>query len=516
MGVRAWHGIKRKLALWRRSRRLPTAAKPLPFLPWPPAIVGIVGVAVAVAIALLGLRALNLQSDDAAATRARVLALTLAERVRATSSEDRQVLIERAARRSGAELLLVRQDGRLLVDSSLSPPAPQQVVRLLIEGDGETTTALGRTRYFVAPLGPPLEHLALMAFVRAPESSFAATSLVSSVAALTAFLIGAAALVAYALARDVHSDVTYLSERIIAMARQDADPAGKPLPLRSADQIALLTSAFNVLVGRFAAAEQAYRRNLTGAMAYDRDRTAFLAALSHELRTPLNAILGFTDVLLSEVDGPLDRDARENLQIVRASGDHLRTLINDVLDLSALESGELRLDSGPVDVLVVAEGVVREAQVNAQWKPLVVVLQGEHAIAWGDPVRVRQIIGNLVSNAVKFTSEGVVRVRVEDRAEFVAIIVSDTGPGIAQHEQTAIFEAYRQSGDLSVRDVGTGLGLSITRRLVTMHGGFVELESEIGQGSRFTVLLPSAKSPQAAAATKATSALPVVDSEGPP
>src|SRR5690606_5200157 len=189
------------------------------------------------------------------------------------------------------------------------------------------------------------------------------------------------------------------------MARQDADPAGKPLPLRSADQIALLTSAFNVLVGRFAAAEQAYRRNLTGAMAYDRDRTAFLAALSHELRTPLNAILGFTDVLLSEVDGPLDRDARENLQIVRASGDHLRTLINDVLDLSALESGELRLDSGPVDVLVVAEGVVREAQVNAQWKPLVVVLQGEHAIAWGDPVRVRQIIGNLVSNAVKFTSE---------------------------------------------------------------------------------------------------------------
>src|SRR5690606_16786141 len=214
--------------------------------------------------------------------------------------------------------------------------------------------------------------------------------------------------------------------------------------------------------------------------------------------------------------GPLDRDARENLQIVRASGDHLRTLINDVLDLSALESGELRLDSGPVDVLVGAEGGVREAQVNAQWKPLVVVLQGEHAIAWGDPVRVRQIIGNLVSNAVKFTSEGVVRVRVEDRAEFVAIIVSDTGPGIAQHEQTAIFEAYRQSGDLSVRDVGTGLGLSITRRLVTMHGGFVELESEIGQGSRFTVLLPSAKSPQAAAATKATSALPVVDSEGPP
>jgi signal transduction histidine kinase len=167
-----------------------------------------------------------------------------------------------------------------------------------------------------------------------------------------------------------------------------------------------------------------------------------------------------------------------------------------VLDLSALESGELRLSLGAVDVYGIAENVVREAQVNAQWKPLVVLLQGERVLAWADPVRVRQIIGNLVSNAVKFTSEGVVRVRVGQRDDLVEVVVSDTGPGIASDEQTSIFEEYRQSGDISVREVGTGLGLAITKRLVRMHGGFVELESELGQGSRFTVLLPAASSDQ--------------------
>jgi signal transduction histidine kinase len=492
LGIRWW------------SRRPPYAPRQLRFLPLAPAIVGIVGVAVAVAIALVGLGDLKAQSDSAASLRSQVLAASLAARLRATASEDRAALVERAARRSGAELLLVRQDGTLLVDGSLAPPSREQTLDLLTQGAGEVQTRLGRTRFSVAPLSAPLEHLALMAFVQAPEMPFAATSLVTSVAALTALLIGAAALVAFALAHDVHADAAYLGERIAKMAEETSHPAGKSLPIRSADQIALLTSAFNVLVGKFSAAEQAYRKNLSRALAYDRDRAAFLAALSHELRTPLNAILGFADVLLSEVDGPLSPDARENITVVRASGDHLSSLISDVLDLSALESGELRLSLGDVDVYAVAESVVREAQVNAQWKPLVVLLQGEHAVAWADPLRVRQILGNVVSNAVKFTNEGVVRVRIEQRGEFVAIVVVDTGPGIAPNEQAAIFEEYRQSGDDAARHVGTGLGLAITRRLVSMHGGYVELDSEVGQGSRFTILLPTASAAGRLAGTPRT------------
>ena len=150
----------------------------------------------------------------------------------------------------------------------------------------------------------------VLAFVEAPETPFATPSLVVWVATLTALLVGVAALVALALARDVHADVTFVRTRIVEMAREGAEPTGIPIPVRSVDLVGLLTSAFNVLVDRFTAAEHAYRQDLSGALAYDRDRSDFLAALSHELRTPLNAILGFTDVLLSEVDGPLSDDAK--------------------------------------------------------------------------------------------------------------------------------------------------------------------------------------------------------------
>ncbi|HYO95725.1 MAG TPA: ATP-binding protein, partial [Polyangiaceae bacterium] len=229
--------------------------------------------------------------------------------------------------------------------------------------------------------------------------------------------------------------------------------------------------------------------------AYDRDRSAFLAALSHELRTPLNAILGFTDVLLSEVDGPLSPDARENLLVVRSSGGHLRALIDDILDLSALESGELRLHCRVMDVQPIAAEVVREAEITATAKPVTVSLIATPATAYADPRRVRQIIGNILGNAIKFTEKGSVTVRVDPRDGGVAISVTDTGPGIAPEEREAIFQEYWQSRDAQQRRVGTGLGLAITRRLVQMHRGFIDLKSELGKGSTFTIVLPSRPPP---------------------
>src|SRR5690606_18773567 len=118
---------------------------------------------------------------------------------------------------------------------------------------------------------------------------------------------------------------------------------------------------------------------------------------------------------------------------------------------------------------------------------------GRSAQAWADPVRVRQIIGNLVSNAIKFTQKGAVRVAVEPRDEHCAIIVTDTGPGIASAEQSAIFDDYTQVGDVRSRGAGTGLGLAITRRLVRMHDGQVSVESTLGVGSRFLILLPKVR-----------------------
>jgi signal transduction histidine kinase len=467
----------------------------VPFLVLAPSLVVVVGVLAAFLMAALGTRELGIQSDQAAALRAKLLASTMSERLRATPEEDRAALVERAARRSGAELLLVQQNGDVVVDGTQGVQNKSQILKLLVNGDGETRTLLGRSRYFAAAVDAA-EPLSVLAFVVAPEVPFAGGSLVVSVALLATLLVGAAALVALALARDVYSDVTFVERRIAEMAQEGADPAGKPVPVRSVDQVGLLAASFNVLVDRCAAAEEAYRQDLTGAQNYDRERSAFLAALSHELRTPLNAILGFTDVLLAEVDGPLTEEARENLSVIRGSGEHLRALIDDILDLSALESGELRLSSRLIDVYPIAQEVVREAGLAANAKGLVLELSGKPAMAFADPRRVRQIIGNVVGNAIKFTSRGSVTVRVDPRDGGVSIAIADTGPGIAPKDHEAIFREYFQTGEARRQRVGTGLGLAISRRLVQMHRGFIDLRSQLGRGSLFTIVLPSQAPPE--------------------
>jgi signal transduction histidine kinase len=286
----------------------------------------------------------------------------------------------------------------------------------------------------------------------------------------------------------------------MTMTALDSAPGGQPVVVRGVDQVGQLTVAFNRLIERFYAAEEAYRRDLSGALSYERERSDFLAALSHELRTPLNVILGFADVLLSEVDGPLSSEARENLLVVRQSGSHLRSLINDILDLSALETGRLNLQLKKTNLWSIAADVVRESRVAAEAKDLSIEIQGEAVEATADQLRIRQVLGNLVSNAVKFTSRGGVVVSVGKAGDHATLSVKDTGPGIAKEEQAAVFEEYRQSGDWQARGAGSGLGLAITRRLVRMHGGRIELESKLGEGSRFSVLLPIAGPPDADAA----------------
>jgi signal transduction histidine kinase len=363
---------------------------------------------------------------------------------------------------------------------------------MLLAGKGEIETRLGRTRYFVAPLGPPLRRLSVITFVPAPETPYAVRTLAGSVALLTALLIGAAVLVTIALTRAVQADVDHMQQRIVEMASTEAKPAGEPIPIRAIDQTAVLATAFNVLVERFAEAERAYQRDLSQALAYDRERAEFLAALSHELRTPLNAILGFADVLLSEVDGPLSTENRESLTVIRSSGQHLRALIDDILDLSALESGELHLSFQNINVFAVATEVVREARATVKSRPLAVQMAGDPVTAWADARRLRQILTNVVGNAIKFTQQGFVMVHVEARGdEVVLVTVEDTGPGIAPDDVSAIFDEFHQSGESSARRVGTGLGLAITRRLVAMHHGALWVDSVLGEGSRFMIALPA-------------------------
>ena len=194
----------------------------------------------------------------------------------------------------------------------------------------------------------------LVAFVREPSAPEGGPALLRALVALTTLLVGVAAAVAYAVARDANRDVEFVAERVRGMVHVRSEPTGEAVPVRTMDEVGALTVAFNALVERFAAAQSSYKTDLARVRAADRDRAAFLAAVSHELRSPLNAILGFADILMTEVDGPLSPEAREEVEQIRGSGKHLLDLINDILELSALESGQLRLSRTRVDLAAVA------------------------------------------------------------------------------------------------------------------------------------------------------------------
>jgi signal transduction histidine kinase len=275
------------------------------------------------------------------------------------------------------------------------------------------------------------------------------------------------------------------------MVHVRTEPTGEAVPVRTMDEVGALTVAFNAVVGRFLAAQASYQNDLERVRAADRDRAAFLAAVSHELRSPLNAILGFADILMTEVDGPLTPEAREEVEQIRGSGKHLADLINDILEFSALESGQLKLSRSRVDLAAVAWEVVREATGLVGERPVSVRIEGEAGVyARADQRRVRQVLTNLVGNAVKFTQRGEVVVEVGRDDRWTRVSVRDTGPGISPQERAVIFEEYKQTKEERARRRGTGLGLAIARRLVLMHGGKIEVDSEVGRGSTFKVLLP--------------------------
>jgi len=227
----------------------------------------------------------------------------------------------------------------------------------------------------------------------------------------------------------------------------------------------------------------------------NRLKSEFLASMSHELRTPLHTIIGFAELLQEGHDGDLnDRQARF-IGHIRRDSEHLLELINDVLDLSKIEAGQLTLKK-EVYPLARSIGEALEAiRPGAAAKGIHIEETGEKdAMVDADPLRVKEMLYNLLSNAVKFTPEGgKVSVDTREDAAFARVTVADTGIGIPPEEQENIFDKFYQVGNTTrgVRE-GTGLGLSITRELVQLHGGWIELESVPGQGSRFTFTLPTA------------------------
>jgi signal transduction histidine kinase len=225
-----------------------------------------------------------------------------------------------------------------------------------------------------------------------------------------------------------------------------------------------------------------------------RHKSEFLANMSHELRTPLNAIMGFAQVLREKLYGEVNAKQEEYLEDILISANHLLALINDVLDLSKIEAGQLELRPAPFvleDALERGVAMVRE---RAMKDGVQVTLHpnGGLDIVTGDERRIRQVVFNLLSNAVKFTpSGGQVDVTATQAGGEVTVSVADTGAGIAGEDLSRIFEEFQQAEAGVRHDEGTGLGLALSKRFVEMHGGRIWCESEVGQGSTFAFTLPT-------------------------
>lgn len=227
--------------------------------------------------------------------------------------------------------------------------------------------------------------------------------------------------------------------------------------------------------------------------AADLHKTQFFANMSHELRTPLNAVLGYSELLADGLYGPLSEKASEALERIQINGRHLLSLINDVLDFTKIEAGLLTLDVQDYALGALIESVTVAASSLAHAKGLALKLDVPETlpIGQGDERRLTQVLMNLVGNAIKFTQSGFVEVAARAVDDTFVITVSDTGPGISPADQARIFDEFQQVDSSSTRQQGgTGLGLSIARQLVLLHGGRIEVRSELGQGAVFQVTLP--------------------------
>jgi signal transduction histidine kinase len=268
----------------------------------------------------------------------------------------------------------------------------------------------------------------------------------------------------------------------------------KQVDVRNRDELGALADHLNRMSAELG---QLYRQ----LEAANRNKSEFLANMSHELRTPLNAIIGFSEVLIEKMFGELNDKQLDYLRDIHASGHHLLTLINDILDLSKIEAGRMELDLTRFDLTELLESSLTLVRERASRHGLNLELKVDDAMGeWvADQRKVKQVVINLLSNAVKFTPAGgsvTLRTRLLPATDgstggTAEIAVIDTGVGIAADQQALVFEEFRQAGGDHLRkSEGTGLGLALAKRFAELHGGTIRVESVLGEGSTFAFILP--------------------------
>lgn len=342
--------------------------------------------------------------------------------------------------------------------------------------------------------GQRVGELAMLLDLKALRSEFREYAVFALL--LLAAVAGGAGLIAYWLSGRVMAPVARLSAAIRDV--RDSRDFSLSVATSSRDELGQLTEDFNELLRSLQRSSDELQSAMCelveardAAEAANTAKSQFLANMSHEIRTPLNAVLGMTQVMARE---PLDDAQRERLDVIRTSGQGLLALLNDLLDLSKIEAARLELEAVEFDLGQVVSSACNSFSALADARGLSLqlnVADGAQGVWLGDSTRVRQIVANLVSNAVKFTPEGAVSVHARADSRGLEIEVRDTGVGIPPEKLPLLFEKFSQA-DASVtrRFGGTGLGLAISRQLAELMGGGITVESVPGQGSAFLVVLP--------------------------
>jgi signal transduction histidine kinase len=430
-----------------------------------------------------------------AVNEARDLVAITAGRLQLGAADELETIAARLAP-PGGYLISVDESGR--VESGVGVGVPSGALVELDAGPSRCRVArralpcavrrLSETRRLIAgvPAAP---------FGNGVVLAFALTGLLATAVALA---IGA--LVGASPARELDR----VSQRLDELARGARGPSylDRPIVVASLDEVGELTASLNRLRERLEPILTEYRVALDKAQAADQARTEFLSLVSAELRGPLDQLVAAAEALLDPHAEPLTDEQADDVRTVLSAARHLTDLIDEVLDVSAIASGQIILRVGELDLGVLASDVAKTQRPQLQRKGVELRLDVEQPSprVRGDERRLRQVLTNLITNAVKFTDKGWIEVKVRTIGARIETSVRDTGPGIAPDALPRLFHEFVQLGSLKQRAHGTGLGLAICKRLVEAHGGEVSAESKVGEGSTFRLSVPTGGPPAKEAA----------------
>lgn len=303
--------------------------------------------------------------------------------------------------------------------------------------------------------------------------------------------IGVAAIVApvFALAGTGSAPSTWIGAGLLAVALASLT-ALCPLRRRPS-QLVELDEAIDELEAELERVGATWSETVRRAETAGRFREEFVSAVRHELKTPLNAILGFADILLQEVDGPITERQREDLDAIRSAGEYLQELVEAVLAEWRPRKGT-PLPIGRVELSPLLDGVANILRGQLRGRPIAIRVEVPEGLRGplADARRVRQVLINLGTNALRATERGAVTFGASDEGEDVRLTVTDTGSGIDPDALPTLFSRFTQAGDEPSREGGSGLGLALAREMVEWHGGRIEVETKVGEGTRVSVLLP--------------------------